>query len=147
MPHQEIGHAPSEIKKSWPFQLLYTISQLAAGHGGIRNIIDDMHLLSTEAEGVQEVIPQDHKRTHVNGAGRVGALLGLSDVPHASGQCIPVTFDDMPFSSVKLINIKLLTLPELKLITDHGAEGRQKLAELFVGEQKMVSSLDRPSVI
>ncbi len=39
-----------------------------AGHGSIRSILDDMKLLSTEAEGVNVAIPE---------ADRVGALLGL----------------------------------------------------------------------
>lgn len=32
-PADEVGTSLSEIKKSWQFQLLYTVSQLAAGHG------------------------------------------------------------------------------------------------------------------
>lgn len=51
-----------------------------AGHGGIRAIMDDMRLLSTEAEGVQEAIPDPSRQGLVNPAGRVGALLGLK--PH-----------------------------------------------------------------
>lgn len=47
------------------------------GHGGIRSILDDMKLLSTEAEGVSEVIDDDRRGQFVNDAGRVGALLGL----------------------------------------------------------------------
>ena len=47
------------------------------GHGGIRAIMDDMKLLSTEAEGVAEAVPTTHQATHVNSQQRVGALLGL----------------------------------------------------------------------
>jgi hypothetical protein len=39
--------------------------------------MDDMRLLSTEAEGVQEAIPEENRHSLVNPAGRVGALLGL----------------------------------------------------------------------
>lgn len=85
-PGDEVPASLSEIKNSWQFQLLFTVVQLAAGHGGIRSIIDDMQLLSTEAEGVNESIPEDYKRTHVNRANRVGALLGLTDLqPAAAG--------------------------------------------------------------
>lgn len=38
------------------------------GHGGISNIIDDMQLLSTEAEGVNEAIPEDARRALVRPA-------------------------------------------------------------------------------
>ena len=53
----------------------------------------------------------------------------------------------MPLTDVKLVNIKLLTLAELKLITDRGAEGRRRLSELFSGPDRLVSSLHRPSAI
>ena len=48
-----------------------------AGHGSIRSILDDMKLLSTEAEGVNVAIPEADRPLLVNSAGRVGALLGL----------------------------------------------------------------------
>jgi hypothetical protein len=86
-PAGEIGPSAAEIKASWQFQLLFTVCSLAAGHGGIRHIIDDMQLLSTEAEGVAESIPSEHRQMHVNGSGRVGALLGLNDVDSASLGC------------------------------------------------------------
>lgn len=133
-PEAELIGGMHEVKQSWQFQLLYTVSQLAAGpfilcnfmkqptkplaqlkledvgrgasgriirgpdtaiqldvnlslqkfpiagHGGIRAIMDDMRLLSTEAEGVQEAIPDSNRQGLVNSAGRVGALLGLK--PH-----------------------------------------------------------------
>ena len=86
-PADEIGSSLSEIKRSWQFQLLYTVSQLAAGHGGIRSIIDDMHLLSTEAEGVNTYIPEEQRKAHVNRDGRVGALLGLTDTRLGAAHC------------------------------------------------------------
>ena len=53
----------------------------AAGHGNIRAILEDMKLLSTEAEGVSEAIPEESRPRLVNAAGRVGALLGLQAPP------------------------------------------------------------------
>lgn len=50
---------------------------LHAGHGGIRSILDDMKLLSTEAEGVSDAMPEPQRPQYVNDSGRVGALLGL----------------------------------------------------------------------
>jgi hypothetical protein len=86
-PAAEIGTSLTDIKKSWQFQLLYTVSQLAAGHGGISSIIDDMQLLSTEAEGVNEAIPEERRKALVNRAGRVGALLGLTDTRAGAADC------------------------------------------------------------
>ena len=51
----------------------------------------------------------------------------------------------MPLTDVRFVNIKLITLAELKLITERGAEGRRKLAELFEGPTRLVSALARPS--
>lgn len=58
---------------------LVRLSKFSAGHGGIRAIMDDMKLLSTEAEGVREAIPEESRRSLVNSSERVGALLGLQD--------------------------------------------------------------------
>jgi hypothetical protein len=46
--------------------------------------MDDMKLLSTEAEGVNEAIPEEQRKALVNAAGRVGALLGLQSPPQSS---------------------------------------------------------------
>lgn len=146
-PADEIGTSLSDIKKSWQFQLLFTVSQLAAGHGGISNIIDDMQLLSTEAEGVNEAIPEDARRALVNRAGRVGALLGLTDTRPGAADYVPERIEGMPLTDVRLVNIKLITLAELKLITDRGAEGRRKLSELLQGPERLVSSIRRESVL
>lgn len=53
----------------------------------------------------------------------------------------------MPLTDVRLVNIKLISVTELKLITDRGAEGRRKLAELFSGPDRLVSSLKRSSAV
>ena len=58
-----------------------------AGHGGIRSILDDMKLLSTEAEGVHEAVPAALREKLVNEQGRVGALLGLKASSGSSGDC------------------------------------------------------------
>ena len=60
---------------------------------------------------------------------------------------VPERIEGMPLSEVRLVNIKLITLSELKLITDRGAEGRRKLSELFAGDDRLVSSVKRPAVL
>ena len=60
-----------------------------AGHGSIKSILDDMKLLSTEAEGVNLAIPEADRPLLVNSAGRVGALLGLKASDPGSGLCFP----------------------------------------------------------
>ena len=68
-----------------------------------------LQLLSTEAEGVHDAVPEDYKRTHVNRAARVGALLGLTDLVPASAGGVPEKIDGMPLTDVRLVNIKLIS--------------------------------------
>ena len=60
---------------------------------------------------------------------------------------IPEFIQGMPLSDVRLVNIKLLTLEELQLITDQGAEGRRKLDSLLKGSDRLWSQLRRQSVV
>lgn len=59
---------------------------------------------------------------------------------------MPERFEGMPLTDVLLVNIKLLTLTELKLITEKGTEGRRRLNELFSGAPRLVSSAKRGAV-
>lgn len=61
--------------------------------------------------------------------------------------CEPPASAPCTVLQVRLVNIKLITLTELKLITDRGAEGRRKLSELLEGDGRLVSSITRESVI
>lgn len=144
-PVSEIGLDVAEIRSSWQFQLLSTVCAMAAGHGGIRQIIDHMELLSTEAEGVSDSIPAEFRQNIVNTQSRVGALLGLADERQENK--VPKMIDNMPLTDVRLVNVKLIQLQELKLITDLGAEGRTQLARLFPAEDKSISSLHRLPVV
>ena len=157
----------ADAKGAWQFQLLYTVAQLAAGHGGIRAVMDDLALLSTEAEGVAPSLPPEAAPGLVNGAGRVGALLGMkwragpaaaaaagggaSDAdggasPSPSSSPVPDRIAGMPLTDVLFVNVKLLALPELALIAARGAAGRAALDAAFVGPGRLVSSLARPPV-
>ena len=140
------------------------MAQLAAGHGGIRAIMDEMRLLSTEAEGVagaMQASPPSPSGSSpspasnvVTAAGRVGALLGLRADALAGGAESdgrapppPDRIPGMPLTDVLLVNVKLLTLGELGLITERGAAGRAALDAAFRGAGRLVSSLARPSVV
>lgn len=56
-PGDEIAASLTEVKNSWQFQLLFTVAQLAAGHGGIRSIIDDMQASSRHCTAPRHVVP------------------------------------------------------------------------------------------
>ncbi len=66
---------------------------------------------------------------------------------HTHNTAVPEKIEGMPLTDVRLVNIKLLTLAELKLITDKGAEGRKRLSELFSGPSRLVSTTNRESVL
>lgn len=96
------------------------------------------------AEGVAEAIPEAQRARHVNRAGRVGRPARAA----GPGRGHPAFVPGMPLTDVKLVNIKLIALSELKLITDRGAQGRKRLAELFsAGSQPLLSSLERTPVL
>ena len=123
--------------------------------------MDEMRLLSTEAEGVAASLPPEAAARLVNPAGRVGALLGLRWRPPVAGSGgadgapagqphpprTPDRVDGMPLTDVLLVNIKLLTLDELGIIAERGAEGRAALDAALTGPGRLVSSLDRPSAV
>ena len=127
-PVSEISLDVAEIKKSWQFKLLSTVSNMAATHGGIRQIVDSLAVLSTEAEGVADAINPETRNIFSGPDNRVGALIGLSD---DRPMPIPDYINDMPLTTVKLVNIKLIHLSELAVIVNRGAEGRAQLANLF----------------
>ena len=60
---------------------------------------------------------------------------------------VPDRFEGMPLTDVLLVNIKLLTLKELKLITEKGTDGRRRLSDAFTGAARLVSSAQRKSVL
>lgn len=124
---------------SWLWDLVWQMSQFAAKHGGIADLLDEMGLISTELYDVR--IPEEHRDRFVNDAGRVGVLLGMVDEP------MPDAIEG-PLSSIRLANVKLLTLPELEHVAENGEEARQELDARFCAMPgALVSSLTRPSLV
>lgn len=60
---------------------------------------------------------------------------------------MPVSIEGTPLTEVLLVNIKLLTLSELRLITDKGTEGRRQLSDAFSGPDRLTSSLQRAAIV
>lgn len=76
-----------------------------------------------------------------NAEGRVGAFIGLPD------SLIPGEVQ-LSLEPVKMVNIKLLTIPELEYVINNGGEGRAKLAGLFLAQGSPTwSTLTRASVV
>lgn len=128
-----------KIPGTWLWDMVWQMSQFAAGHGGLAALFEELSLLSTELYDVG--IPDSHRDRFVTDQDRVGVLLGLRDAT-------PPASIDGPLSPIRLINIKLLTVAELDHIVEHGEAGREEIAQRLVAQGRpLVSSLDRRSVV
>lgn len=123
------------VNTTWQFQLVYQAAQVMADRGNVISLINDLTYITTEFYDVD--VPAEFK----NGEGRVGAFIGLPD-PVIAGEV------QLSLEPVKMVNIKLLTLPELEYVINNGEEGRARLAELFIAQGNTTwSALQRTSVI
>jgi hypothetical protein len=87
------GDRLDQLPGSWLWDLVWQMSQFAAGHGGVAGLLDEMTLLSTELYDVS--IPASHRARFVNSDGRVAVLLGLDDK-------VPPSTVDGPLSPIRL---------------------------------------------
>lgn len=127
-----------EPASSWLFQVVAGFATQVAGHREVDLLLEERGTVSSELWDVP--IPDAYREKFVTPEGRVGILVGL-DAPPA-----PATIEG-PLSPIRLANLKLLTLPELRHIVEHGDEGRRELARrLLATPAPLVSSLDRESV-
>jgi hypothetical protein len=129
-----------KVPGSWAWDLVWQTSQFAAKRGDLAGLLDEMGLLSTELYDVG--IPKEYSDRFVNEEGRVGVLLGMYE------DVIPERIDG-PLSSIRLVNVKLLTLPELEMICKGGEAAREEIASRFTSDPStsLVSSLTRPAVV
>ena len=124
----------ADITASYQFDLVYQMSLQVAGGMKLKEMLDKYGILTSELYDIR--VPAEFQ----NSEGRAGVILGLpsSDVQDSL---------QLSSSSIKIVNIKLLTLDELKYVTENGASGRENLKNLFAENSKTVSSLTRKSVV
>lgn len=123
------------LSTTWQFHTLYQAAQQAAENPNIAGIIEEYTYLSTELYNTKA--PDEF----VNKDGRVGALLGLPS------PVVP-TKVQLSLENVRMVNVKLLTLAELDYIVKNHEEGRMKVAELLLKQDKPGKSFaDRKSVV
>lgn len=126
---------PGELQASWLFSVVYAISQQVAGHGGLRELVDELGLLSMEIDapsGLQSV---------ANDNGMVGVLMGLRPPK------MPIDWD-LPAGLVKVLTVKVLHPDELDYVAEEYEVGRDRLKELFVADGSYHrSSLTRPPAV
>ncbi|QDU29939.1 hypothetical protein ETAA8_50570 [Anatilimnocola aggregata] len=126
---------PHQLPRSWLFELVYAVSQQAAAHGGFRELIDELGLLSLEIQAPSQL------RSVASPAGNVGILLGLT----APGR---ETTWHLPAGRAKVVTAKLLMPAELEYVAENFEEGRGKLQSLFTASGSYhLSSPQRASAI
>ena len=126
---------PDPLQGSWLFNLAYQVSQQCAAHGGVRDLIDELGLLSLELPMSEQLRPVETDK------GRAGVLLCV-DPPD-----FPTEFA-LPGGSVKVVTAKLLWPSELDYAAAQGAAGRAELARRFAADgTHHRSSLTRPPVV
>jgi hypothetical protein len=126
---------PEPLQASWLFDLVYQVSQQCAGHGGVRELIDELGLLSLElpvSEGLQPAATSNN---------RVGVILGVA----TPGKQTEFT---LPGGTVRVLTAKVLWPSELDYVVSNGEAGREELAKRFAADgTHHRSSMSRAAVI
>jgi hypothetical protein len=124
-----------DIKNSWQFSVLYQAAQLGAGNPNIAGIFDEYGYVSTELYNCD--IPQEF----ISEEERCGVLLNLPSKRIEKRL-------QLSLENIRMINVKLLTLDELKYINEKQIEGRNEVAERILNQEKpSISFLERKSVV
>lgn len=132
---ETVDPMPEPLQASWLFDLVYQVSQQCAAHGGVRDLIEEVGLLSLELP-MSEVL-----RPVATSNNRAGVLLGLA----APG--IQAEFA-LPGGSVRVVTAKLLWPSELDYVASSGRAGREDLANRFAADGTYHrSSMSRRPVI
>jgi hypothetical protein len=126
---------PEQLQASWLFDLVYQVSQQCAAHGGVRDLIEKLGLLSLELP-MSEVL-----KPVATSNNRAGVLLGLA----APGVLSEFA---LPGGSVRVVTAKLLWPSELNYAVAKGKVGREDLAKRFVADGTHYrSSMSRKAVV
>jgi len=104
-----------QIQESWEFALLYQAAQFVVNNPTIMAGLIQYPQVSTELYNCK--VPAHFE----NSEGRCGVLLGLPSTTVADKL-------ELSIETIRLVNITLLTLPELQLVIEQGEEGRELLA-------------------
>lgn len=129
------GVALTAIAGTWLFSVVSEISNVVAGHGGVRELLDELGAVSVEVEG--DRFPAHLRNEH----GRVGVLLGVP------ARDVPDRFRFPGGDDVRWVAITVLTREELDRVVKGGDAARVALtAALAASPAGHVSDLSRPSV-
>lgn len=124
-----------DVKHSWQFDIVYQVSQIAARHGGVYSLMQDLKYLSVELDNIR--VPDNWK----NANNSTGVLLGLQHPARTQ-------FVKLSAEEIYMVNIKLLTPAELAYCAACKDAERLAFGELLLSAPApTLSSLERTSVI
>jgi hypothetical protein len=123
------------IQNDWPFWVVYDVPQQAAAHGGFRELIDELGVLSME---IHARFGPDELATPQGG---LGLLLGVHPPE------FPAEWQ-LPAGTAKVVTVKVLHPSELSIAVEQGSAGRERLRDLFTADGSYhLSSSKRPPVL
>jgi hypothetical protein len=123
------------VQNDWPFWVVYDVAQQAAAHGGFRELIDELDVLSME---IRARFGPDELATP---QGRLGLLLGVHPPD------FPAEWH-LPAGTVKVVTVKVLHPSELSVAVEEGSAGRERLRDLFAADGSYhLSSGERPPAL
>ncbi len=127
-----------DIKSGWALGILLQVSRVAVNHGFLKEEISKRKFMTIQLD--MDGAPPEWSLQHQDG--NVGVFLSIA----RPGMPNEIKLQKTSFSPVC---VKLMRPAELQYALDHGAVGREKLAELYSTPVGLghVSSLTRPSVI
>lgn len=134
----ETSERLEDIKSGWALALLLQVSRVAVNHGLLKEEITQRKFMTVQLD--MDGAPPEWSLQHPDG--NVGVFLSVA----RPGMQDEIKLQKTSFSP---ICVKLMRPAELRYALDHGAVGREKLAELYSTPAGLghISSLTRPSVI
>ncbi|MCT4583342.1 MAG: suppressor of fused domain protein [Peptostreptococcaceae bacterium] len=129
------GKNTSELKSSWPMQILYQTAMNAANIGRFKAHYEEHGVFSMELYDI------DVPKQFINKDGRVGVLIGMNG-KHVKKKL------NLSSKEVYMLSITLLTSDELEYIVKNGKEARLEVVKLLKLQSFCnVSSIKRESVL
>ncbi len=127
-----------DIKNGWALGILLQVSRVAVNHGFLKEEISQRKFMTVQLD--MDGAPPEWSLQHPDG--NVGVFLSIA----RPGMPAEIELQKTSFSPVC---VKLMRPAELRYALDHGAAGRERLAELYAtpAGSGHISSLTRPSVI
>ncbi|MRH86214.1 hypothetical protein GFY24_01820 [Nocardia sp. SYP-A9097] len=142
-PDIDAGSDTISVATSWLGQTVMTVSNLVAQYGfRVSEMLELYGVITIQLDDAR--LPDAAAGTYLDEDGALVVMLGLVDAE------LPETVPG-PLSPIRLVNVKLLTVPEGRFCVNNSmgdADARHELARRFAEQGGVLrSSISRPSVV